>query len=340
MSVLVTGGAGYIGSHTCVSLIESGYNVVVCDNLSNSERTMVEAVVELTGEPLNFYEVDICDLENLDAVFKSQAEIGDAIDSVIHFAALKSVGESVEKPDLYQKNNVGGTEVLLEVMKANGVEKIVFSSSCTVYGQPEVMPVDEGAPFLPAESPYGKTKQDCEKLISESGVKAALLRYFNPVGAHPSAMIGELPKGVPNNLIPFLTQTVAGHRNELVVFGDDYPTDDGSCVRDYLHVMDLAEAHVAALNTMKESMKASMKEDVRAFNLGTGRGTSVLEVIEEFETATGKKVPHRIGPRRDGDIVAIWADPSRAENELKWKASRTIGEALSDAWRWQMKLDS
>lgn len=340
MSVLVTGGAGYIGSHTCVALIESGYNVVVCDNLSNSERTMVEAVVELTGEPLNFYEVDICDRENLDAVFKSQAEIGDAIDSVIHFAALKSVGESVEKPDLYQKNNVGGTEVLLEVMKANCVEKIVFSSSCTVYGQPEVMPVDEGALFLPAESPYGKTKQDCEKLISESGVKAALLRYFNPMGAHPSAMIGELPNGVPNNLIPFLTQTVAGHRNELVVFGDDYPTDDGSCVRDYLHVMDLAEAHVAALNTMKESMKASMKEDVRAFNLGTGRGTSVLEVIEEFETATGKKVPYRIGPRRDGDIVAIWADPSRAENELKWKASRTIGEALSDAWRWQMKLDS
>ena len=184
---------------------------------------------------------------------------------------MKSVGESVEKPDLYQKNNLGGTEVLLEVMKTNGVEKIVFSSSCTVYGQPEVMPVDEGAPFLPAESPYGKTKQDCEKLISESGVKAALLRYFNPVGAHPSAMIGELPKGVPNNLIPFLTQTVAGHRNELVVFGDDYPTEDGSCVRDYLHVMDLAEAHVA-LNTMKESMKASMKEDVRAFNLGTGRG--------------------------------------------------------------------
>ena len=339
MSVLVTGGAGYIGSHTCVALIESGYNVVVCDNLSNSELTMVEAVVELTGEPLNFYEVDICDRENLDAVFKSQAEIGDAIDSVIHFAALKSVCESVEKPDLYQKNNVGGTEVLLEVMKANGVEKIVFSSSCTVYGQPEVMPVDEGAPFLPAESAYGKTKQDCEKLISESGVKAALLRYFNPVGAHPSAMIGELPKGVPNNLIPFLTQTVAGHRNELVVFGDDYPTDDGSCVRDYLHVMDLAEAHVAALNTMKESMKASMKEDVRAFNLGTGRGTSVLEVIVEFEKATGKKVPHRIGPRRDGDIVAIWADPSRAEEELKWKASRTIGEALSDAWRWQMKLD-
>ena len=336
MSVLVTGGAGYIGSHTCIALIESGCNVVVCDNLSNSERAMMEAVVELTGEPLCFYEVDICDRENLDAVFKSQAEIGDAIDSVIHFAALKSVGESVEKPDLYQKNNVGGTGVLLEVMKANGVEKIVFSSSCTVYGQPEVIPVDERAPFLPAESPYGKTKQDCEHLISESGVKAVLLRYFNPVGAHPSAMIGELPKGLPNNLIPFLTQTVAGHRNELVVFGDDYPTDDGSCVRDYLHVMDLAEAHVAALKSMQEPMQ----EIVRAYNLGTGRGTSVLEVIEKFEKATGKNVPHRIGPRRDGDIVAIWADPLRAEEELKWKASRTISEALSDAWRWQVKLDS
>ena len=336
MSVLVTGGAGYIGSHTCVSLIESGYNVVVCDNLSNSECAMVEAVVELTGEPLSFYEVDICDRENLDAVFKSQIEIGDAIDSVIHFAALKSVGESIEKPELYHKNNVGGTEILLEVMKANGVEKIVFSSSCTVYGQPEVMPVDEGAPFLPSKSPYGKTKQDCEKLISESRVKAAILRYFNPIGAHPTAMIGELPKGVPNNLIPFLTQTVAGHRTELVVFGDDYPTDDGSCVRDYLHVMDLADAHVAALTSMKESIN----EDIRAYNLGTGWGTSVLEVIDEFEKATGKKVPHRIGPRRDGDIVAIWADPSKAEQELKWKASRTIGEALSDAWRWQMKLDS
>ena len=332
MAVLVTGGAGYIGSHTCVSLIESGYDVVVVDNLSNSDVSMVEAVAELTGKSIGFYEVDVCDKKALDAVFKEQIDQGSRIDSVIHFAALKSVGESVEKPEVYHSNNVGGTEALIEVMKENGVEKLVFSSSCTVYGQPEVMPVDEEAQFLPAESPYGETKQWCEELISQSGLTAALLRYFNPIGAHPSAKIGELPIGVPNNLIPFLCQAVAGLRPELTVFGDDYLTDDGSCVRDYLHVCDLAEAHVAALENHNDS--------VRAYNLGTGKGTSVLEVITSFEKATGEKVPYKVGPRRDGDIVAIWADPTRAQQDLNWSSKRTVEEALCDAWRWQKELGS
>ncbi len=332
MAVLVTGGAGYIGSHTCVSLIESGYDVVVVDNLCNSDYKMVEAVVELTGKSVGFYEVNICDEKSLASVFEEQISQGLPIDSVIHFAALKSVGESVEKPELYHSNNVGGTKVLIDVMKKFGVEKLVFSSSCTVYGQPEVMPVDENAPLLPPESPYGETKQKCEELISNSGINASLLRYFNPIGAHPSAKIGELPLDVPNNLVPYLCQTVAGLRKELVVFGDDYPTEDGSCIRDYLHVCDLAEAHVASLQNHSNG--------VRVYNLGTGSGASVLEIISSFESATGKKVPFSIGSRREGDIVAIWADPTRALNELKWSAKRTVEEALRDSWRWQQKLSS
>ena len=325
MKVLVTGGAGYIGSHTCISLSDSGYDVVIVDNLCNSSIEMVKGVEELIGRKLPFYQVDICNENELDAVFEKEQ-----IDAVLHFAALKAVGESVEKPDLYHRNNVGGTEVLLKVMKKFAVDKLVFSSSCTVYGQPEIIPVNEDAPMLPAESPYGQTKQDCEKLISSSGLNSALLRYFNPIGAHPSGRIGELPIGVPNNLIPFLCQAVAGLRDELVVFGDDYPTDDGSCVRDYLHVCDLAEAHVAALEQLPQG--------IRAYNLGTGSGTSVLGVINAFEESTGESVPFRIGERREGDIVAIWADPSRAEKELGWCASRKVGEALADAWRWQQTL--
>ncbi|MBM56047.1 MAG: UDP-glucose 4-epimerase GalE [Euryarchaeota archaeon] len=325
MKVLVTGGAGYIGSHTCVSLSDSGYDVVIVDNLCNSSIGMVKGVEELIGRKLPFYQVDICNENELDAVFEKEQ-----IDAVLHFAALKAVGESLEKPDLYHRNNVGGTEVLLKVMKKFAVDKLVFSSSCTVYGQPEIIPVNEDAPMLPAESPYGQTKQDCEKLISSSGLNSALLRYFNPIGAHPSGRIGELPIGVPNNLIPFLCQAVAGLKDELVVFGDDYPTDDGSCVRDYLHVCDLAEAHVAALEQLPHG--------IRAYNLGTGSGTSVLGVINAFEESTGESVPFRIGERREGDIVAIWADPSRAEKELGWCASRKVGEALADAWRWQQTL--
>ncbi len=330
MVVLVTGGAGYIGSHTCVALAEAGHEVIIVDNLCNSDRSMIEGVAKLIGKSIGFYEVDICDEQALDAVFVEQEASGSAIESVIHFAALKSVGESVQKPDLYHSNNVGGTKTLLKVMQNHEVENLVFSSSCTVYGQPEVIPVDEQAPFLPAESPYGQTKQDCERLISDACINSALLRYFNPIGAHPSGTIGELPIGIPNNLIPYLCQTVAGLRSELTVFGDDYPTDDGSCIRDYLHVCDLADAHVAALENMPKG--------VRAFNLGTGSGTSVLEIISEFEKATGERVPHKIGARREGDIVAIWADPSRALEELGWSAKRGVGESLADAWRWQQSL--
>jgi len=330
MVVLVTGGAGYIGSHTCVALAEAGHDVIIVDNLCNSDIFMIEGVAKLIGKSIGFYEIDICDEKALDAVFVEQKASGSAIESVIHFAALKSVGESIQKPDLYHSNNVGGTETLLGVMQNHGVDSLVFSSSCTVYGQPEVLPVDEQAPLLPAESPYGQTKQDCERLINDAGINSTILRYFNPIGAHPSGTIGELPIGIPNNLIPYLCQTVAGLRNELIVFGDDYPTDDGSCIRDYLHVCDLADAHVAALEKMPKGL--------RAFNLGTGSGTSVLEIISEFEKATGEIVPYKIGERREGDIVAIWANPSRALEELGWCAKRELGESLADSWRWQQSL--
>jgi len=330
MVVLVTGGAGYIGSHTCVALAEAGHDVIIVDNLCNSDILMIEGVAKLIGKSIGFYEIDICDEKALDAVFVEQKVSGSAIESVIHFAALKSVGESIQKPDLYHSNNVGGTETLLRVMQNHGVDNLVFSSSCAVYGQPEVLPVDEQAPFLPAESPYGQTKQDCERLITDADINSTILRYFNPIGAHPSGTIGELPIGIPNNLIPYLCQTVAGLRNELIVFGDDYPTDDGSCIRDYLHVCDLADAHVAALEKMPKGL--------RAFNLGTGSGTSELEIISEFEKATGEIVPYKIGERREGDIVAIWANPSRAIEELGWSAKRGVGESLVDSWRWQQTL--
>lgn len=332
MAILVTGGAGYIGSHTVVALIEAGYDVAVLDNLSNSSESVLESLEKLTGVDIPFYKVDIREKDGLLGVFKSAASSGKPISGVIHFAALKSVGESVQKPELYEENNIGGTLTLLEAMSESGVENIVFSSSCTVYGQPEIIPVDESAPILPAESPYGYTKQRCEELITEHGENnqdfaASILRYFNPIGAHPSSLIGESPKGIPNNLVPFLCQAVAGLRDELVVFGDDYPTDDGSCVRDYLHVCDLAEAHVAALKALEPGT-------CEAFNLGTGSGSSVLELINEFEASTGEKVPYRIGPRRDGDIVSIYADPAKAEKVLGWKATRSMGEALRDAWNW------
>ena len=302
----------------------------------------VDGVRELCGDPeLPFHEVDVQDASGLRDVFKHHQKLGHAIVGILHFAAFKAVGESVAQPARYAANNVGGLGTLLDVADAFNVRNVVFSSSCTVYGEPESVPVDESTPFQEAESPYGWTKQACERVLTDHAAthpdhRVALLRYFNPIGAHPSARIGEWPLGVPNNLVPFLTQTVAGMRESLTVFGGDYPTPDGTCIRDYLHVMDLAEAHVAALRwCMTNPSKGPV---VRAFNLGTGQGASVLEIIQGFKRATGLKVPHQIGPRRDGDVVAIWANPNRAKTELNWVASRDLETCLADAWRWQERL--
>lgn len=341
-SILVTGGAGYIGSHTAVSLAKAGFRVVLLDNYSNSDVKAVHGVRSLINADVPFYEVDCRDKDALIDVFSTEQEMGHEIKGVIHFAALKSVGESVENPSLYEDNNIVGTERLLEVMREFDVENLVFSSSCTVYGEPEVVPVDENAPFLEAESPYGFTKQACEKLIVDHlkpnpEFNAVILRYFNPIGAHPSATIGESPNGVPNNLIPYLCQSVAGIRGALQVFGTDYPTPDGSCIRDYLHVMDLAEAHVSALEYLFKDKLRGKDTGWRAYNLGTGKGASVLEVIEAFEKVTGRRVPYSIAERREGDVVAIWANASRAKDELGWEAKRSLEEALNDSWKWQKK---
>lgn len=335
--VLVTGGAGYIGSHTAVALHEAGFMPVLVDNLHNSKASAVDGVRAIVGEDIPFEAVDICDKAALEALFGRHDFVG-----VLHFAAHKAVGESMAKPAMYAANNVGGLGVLLEVASAHDVDNIVFSSSCTVYGEPEDMPVAESAPFQRAESPYGWTKQACERVLEDhaaarGAAHVALLRYFNPIGAHPSANIGELPLGVPNNLIPFLTQAVSGIRKALTVFGGDYATPDGTCIRDYLHVMDLAEAHVAALQWCLD--QPDDQSVIRPFNLGTGKGASVLEVIQGFERATGQKVPYTMGERREGDVVAIWADPSRAANELGWRTTRSLDTSLADAWRWQEKLN-
>ena len=335
--VLVTGGAGYIGSHTAVALHEAGFMPVLVDNLHNSKASAVDGVRAIVGEDIPFEAVDICDKAALEALFGRHDFVG-----VLHFAAHKAVGESMAKPAMYAANNVGGLGVLLEVASAHDVDNIVFSSSCTVYGEPEDMPVAESAPFQRAESPYGWTKQACERVLEDhaaarGAAHVALLRYFNPIGAHPSANIGELPLGVPNNLIPFLTQAVSGIRKALTVFGGDDATPDGTCIRDYLHVMDLAEAHVAALQWCLD--QPDDQSVIRPFNLGTGKGASVLEVIQGFERATGQKVPYTMGERREGDVVAIWADPSRAANELGWRTTRSLDTSLADAWRWQEKLN-
>ena len=335
--VLVTGGAGYIGSHTAVALHEAGFMPVLVDNLHNSKASAVDGVRAIVGDDIPFEAVDICDKAALEALFGRHDFVG-----VLHFAAHKAVGESMAKPAMYAANNVGGLGVLLEVASAHDLDNIVFSSSCTVYGEPEDMPVAESAPFQRAESPYGWTKQACERVLEDhaaarGAAHVALLRYFNPIGAHPSANIGELPLGVPNNLIPFLTQAVSGIRKALTVFGGDYATPDGTCIRDYLHVMDLAEAHVAALQWCLD--QPDDQSVIRPFNLGTGKGASVLEVIQGFERTTGQKVPYTMGERREGDVVAIWADPSRAANELGWRTTRSLDTSLADAWRWQEKLN-
>lgn len=339
--VLVTGGAGYIGSHSAVALHEAGFTPVLMDNLHNSDIQAVEGVRELCGESVPFVELDVRDSDGLSALFASLEQAGTPLQGILHFAAHKAVGESVAHPAMYASNNVGGLGSLLEVADAHNVRNLVFSSSCTVYGEPEHVPVDESAPFQPAESPYGWTKQASERVLTDHAAthpehRVALLRYFNPIGAHPSASIGELPFGVPNNLVPFLTQAVAGIRGALTVFGDDYPTADGTCIRDYLHVMDLAEAHVAALKWCLA--QKSREAVVRPFNLGTGSGASVLEVIQAFERATGERVPYAMGDRRAGDVVAIWADSSRAKEELGWETKRSLETALADAWRWQQAL--
>ncbi len=334
--ILVTGGTGYIGSHTVVELQAAGYEVVIIDNLSNSNKEVLDGIEKISGIRPVFVEADCTDMAALTKLFEENP----GINGIINFAASKAVGESVQKPLLYYRNNLVTLINLLELMPKYGTKGIVFSSSCTVYGEPDVNPVDETAPIKKATSPYGNTKQISEEIISDyitSGapIKSILLRYFNPVGAHPSAEIGELPNGVPQNLIPYLTQTAIGIRKELSVFGDDYNTPDGSCIRDFINVVDLAKAHVKALERMLEDKS---EEKLEVFNLGTGVGLSVLELINAFETATGVKVPHKIVGRREGDIEKVWANPDKANNVLGWKATTSIEDTMRSAWNWQLKL--
>lgn len=334
--ILVTGGTGYIGSHTVVELQNAGYDVVIIDNLSNSNIKVLDGIEAITGIRPVFVEGDCTNIDVLRKLF----EANPGIKGIINFAASKAVGESVQKPLLYYRNNLNTLINLLDLMPEFGVKGIVFSSSCTVYGEPDMNPIDETAPIKPATSPYGNTKQISEEIIEDyikSGapIKSILLRYFNPIGAHPSAEIGELPLGVPQNLVPYLTQAAAGIRKELTVFGNDYNTPDGSCIRDYIDVVDLAKAHVIAIKRILD------KEDtdaVEVFNLGTGRGLSVLELIDSFERATGVKVPHKIGERRAGDIEKIWADPKKANEVLGWTAGVPIDETMKNAWAWQCKV--
>lgn len=334
--ILVTGGTGYIGSHTVVELQRAGYDVVIIDNLSNSNIEVLDGIERISGKRPAFVEADCTDIEALKKLFAQYP----GIKGIINFAASKAVGESVQKPILYYRNNLNTLMNLLDLMAPNGVKGIVFSSSCTVYGEPDVNPVTEESPIKPATSPYGNTKQISEEIITDvirSGApfKAVLLRYFNPIGAHPSAEIGELPNGVPQNLIPYLTQTAIGIRKELSVFGDDYDTPDGSCIRDYINVVDLAKAHVIAISRMLEDRN---EQPVEIFNLGTGTGLSVLELINTFERATGVKVPHKIVGRREGDIEKVWADPKRANTVLGWVADTPVEDTLRSAWAWQCKL--
>ena len=336
--ILVTGGTGYIGSHTVVELMQQGYDVTIVDNLSNSSVDVLDGISAIVGRRPEFANIDCNDYVSMEAVFKQYPDIV----GVIHFAASKAVGESVEKPLMYYRNNIGSLITLLEVMRKYQVCNIVFSSSCTVYGQPDKdhLPVDETAPIQKALSPYGNTKQINEDIIfdeahADSLLHATILRYFNPIGAHPSALIGELPNGVPNNLLPFVTQTAAGLRAELKVFGDDYNTPDGSCIRDYIYVVDLAKAHVKAVERM---LAGTPTEQVEVFNLGTGRGLSVLEIVRDFMEATGVNVPYQIVGRREGDIEKVWANPTKANEVLGWKADTPVKDVLVSAWNWEKHL--
>lgn len=334
--ILVTGGAGYIGSHTVVELQKAGYDVVVVDNLSNSTVDSIDGIERITGTRPTFAKVDCND----EVAIKSVFEKNSPINGIIHFAASKAVGESVEKPLLYYRNNLVSLINLLDLMPQYNVKGIVFSSSCTVYGEPDSNPIDESAQVKPATSPYGNTKQINEEIIhdyvhSGANIKSIILRYFNPIGAHSSAEIGELPNGVPQNLVPFITQTGIGIRKELSVFGNDYNTPDGSCIRDFINVVDLAKAHVVAMDRMLEDKS---DEKVETFNLGTGRGLSVLELINIFERVSGIKLNYKIVGRRSGDIEKIWAEPSKANNELGWMAQESIEDTVASAWKWQQKL--
>jgi UDP-glucose 4-epimerase len=336
--ILVTGGLGFIGSHTVVCLHEAGYLPVIIDNLHNSRIDVLAAISQLIGFTPEFIQGDVNDKFLMTEIFATHKP-----DAVIHFAAHKAVGQSVDQPLMYYHNNVVGLVSLLEVMKQAECKKLVFSSSCTVYGEPEHVPVKESTPTRPAASPYGATKQMGEVILKDNNwFEVQCLRYFNPVGAHESSLIGELPLGVPNNLIPYLTQTVAGIRPQLIVHGGDYATLDGTCIRDYIHVMDLAEAHVAAIgrlfaNSMQHTVELGDPShgNFEVFNIGTGHGYSVLQVISAFEAATGEKVPHMIGPRRNGDVVAVWAETTKVNEVLGWKASRNLETMMRDAWNWQ-----
>ncbi len=331
--ILVTGGLGFIGSHTVVELQQAGYEVVIIDNLYNSKIEVLESITSITGIKPTYFNIDLRNKRAVEEFFSNNS-----VDGIIHFAASKAVGESVKNPLLYYENNVSTLVYVLQEMKKHQLTNFIFSSSCTVYGQADELPITENAPVKPAESPYGNTKQIGEEIIKESckvdSLKAIALRYFNPIGAHETAIIGELPLGVPQNLIPFVTQTAAGIREELSVFGDDYPTKDGTAVRDYIHVVDLAKAHIAALERLINNKN---KKDFEVFNVGTGIGSSVLEVIKAFEKVSEKSLNYKIVDKREGDVTAAYADTTFANNELGWKTEKTLEDALLDAWKWQLK---
>lgn len=334
--ILVTGGTGFIGSHTVVELLNVGFEVVIVDNLSNSNIEVLAGIEKITGIRPEFENIDCVDYVSMDRMFEKHKNI----EAIIHFAASKAVGESVEKPLIYYRNNLVSLINLMQLMPIHKVKNIVFSSSCTVYGQPDILPVTENAPIKPALSPYGNTKQIGEEIIrdtiySNSQYKSIILRYFNPIGAHSSTEIGELPIGVPNNLLPFVTQTAMGLRKQLQVFGNDYNTPDGSCIRDYIHVVDLAKAHVISVQRMLNNLS---NNQIEIFNLGTGRGLSVLEIIETFEKVNAVKVPYKIVARREGDIEKVWADPTYANEVLGWTATETLEETLRSAWAWEQNL--
>lgn len=337
MKILVTGGLGFIGSHTVVELQNQGFEVVIVDDLSNSSLTVLDGISKITGITPVFEKLDLREKDKVQDFFKRHADIS----GVIHFAASKAVGESVENPLLYYENNICALVYLLQELQKKEEANLIFSSSCTVYGQAEKMPITEDAPVQQAMSPYGNTKQIGEEIISDvtkvSGINAILLRYFNPIGAHPSAEIGELPIGIPQNLVPFITQTAIGLRKELSVFGDDYPTPDGTCIRDYIHVVDLAKAHVVALQRLIEKKNA---EKIETFNVGTGTGSSVLEVIQTFEKVSNQKLPYKIVGRREGDITVAYANTDKANTVLGWKSKSTLEEALASAWKWEQKIRS